>query len=248
MTDTEVQFPARAHDELSDREKKFIEAWLHLQEEDTKRDSRLSEGQLAAQAAEVAGWPPGAEARKAGWRLIRSRKITQALTQTAGAEIMAAKILAVRKILQIQEMGTGGTALKAAMEVLAMNADLKKIAEVVVSHEIEASGEALNRELEAALARRGLTVVNGGVLEGKAVEVRPALRLEGRNRVEGLDTQHVAGGDEASAKRLHSRRGPGHVLKPQRPDRPRRGRPPKKRLTPRKEVTRIMDFLDEVPE
>lgn len=233
-------FPTRIYDDLSDRERRFVDAWMNLKEELEETGEFLTEGQQATRAAVIAGWPED-QARKAGWRLLRSVKVRKLIHEVAGATVMAAHLMAVKRLVRVVQEGTDGHAVKAAQEIIALNEDLKKVLEVKNTHEIEATGEALNAELEAAFARRGVTVINGGELVPvqdaafEPVTVRPATGLEPEaNRVEGPERHHQRGGNEASARRLHSARGPNHVLKPQRPDRPRRGRKPKTRLVPGK--------------
>lgn len=233
----------RAYDELTDREKKFIDFWFQFQIEAEKAGEPLSDNQAATMAAEGAGYGTGGIARKAGWRLIRSPKIRHMLHNMAGIEVVMAHYKAVKVLIEILDGSAGpGHKLKAAQEVIALNEDLKKVMEVKMTHEAEASGEALDAQLKAALERQGLKVIEGGKLiatiEGEAVEVRPAPGLPGRFEA---DVQ-----PEASRRHLHSARGAAHILLAQPPGLPRKGRKPKIPLVPNKEAEEVRRQLAEL--
>ena len=247
IIEAEPDHPAgRGFDDLSAREKKFVEFWFQFVAEVDEGGENYTPGQVATMAAEAAGWTKGGDARKAGWRLIRSPKIRQLLHRMAGIETTMEAYRSMRTIVEIRDNITfpAGTRLKAAQDLADRNEDLKKVQEIKMTHEREMTEEELDAELRAALERQGVKVIDGGKLvhhdtiDGTAVEVRPVPGYPGRFEANPQP--------EASRLDLHSARGPARIVKAQDPRLPRRGRHLKVPAVPNKEAEEIRRQLREL--
>lgn len=152
-------------DGLSPKQRAFVLAWFRINAENDQAGIKESERVLANRAAAEAGYAPTADNH--GWNLTHNPKIALAIHNIGHIGMVRLRQKAIRILdwaLDNASPTNAAGLLKLAFEHGAHGTHEKGV-NVNVENKITVTGDALENELAAALARRGVTYVNGGKLE-----------------------------------------------------------------------------------
>jgi len=226
---TELDRPVRAYDELTPKQLAFVTNWFQIQLELDAAGEKQSNYNIAWMAYQRAGY--GGSAQNA-WALLHSGKISGAIAQFTARQFVALRQKALHKLDQQLDNSSGNVLTNTIKTVLehGEGGSLAKGQNIRVEHEVTLTGKALDEKFIKELKEMGQEVLEVEYVEYVELppKTRPETRLPEHNRLVGDQSVNA----EFKRRRHDKNAGPDYVLKEQRPDRPRRGRPPKKRLVP----------------